>query len=128
VTLLLDTQVLIWAVAVPDRLTDVSKAAMADIHNGLLFSVASWWEIAIKVRLGKLDLDADWSPALKREMRRIGVEWLPIRPQHCEAAAMLPFHHRDPFDRLLIAQAATEGLSVVTSDQRFTSYGIQVVW
>ena len=125
---LLDTHALLWMMSADDRLSDRAKVTVLDDRNDLLFSLAGWWEIAIKIGLGKLDLQADWALALRREMRHNGIEWLPIRPEHCERIPSLPFHHRDPFDRLLIAQAQAEELSIMTADPHFAAYGVDVVW
>ena len=126
--LLLDTHALLWICSRADRLSDRAQAAVLDNRNEILFSVAGWWEIAIKVGLGKLDLQADWAPAIRREMRHNGIEWLPVRPEHCERIPALPFHHRDPFDRLLIAQAQSEKLTIMTCDPHFAAYGVDVWW
>ena len=126
--MLLDTHALLWMCSSVDRLSDRAKAAILDDRNELLFSVAGWWEIAIKIGLGKLDLRANWALTIKREMRHNGIAWLPVRPEHCEQLPSLPFHHRDPFDRLLIAQAMTERLTVITCDPHFVAYGVTVLW
>ena len=126
--LLLDTHALLWMSDASGRLSAKAAATIMDGRNDLLLSVASWWEIAIKISLGKLELKSDWAPALKREMRHNGITWLSVRPDHCERVCLLPFHHRDPFDRLLVAQAQVEKLAVVTADPHFAPYGIDVVW
>jgi len=128
VRLLLDTHALLWMSADSDRLSVRAATALLDSRNTILFSVAGWWELAIKIGLGKLDMRSDWAATLKREMRHNGIEWLPIRPDHCERLPSLPFHHRDPFDRLLIAQAQAEELAIVTADPQFTAYDVEVVW
>jgi len=125
---LLDTHALLWMCAAPDRLSERAKAAVLDDRNGIVCSVASWWEIAIKIGLGKLAMGADWAPELRREMRHNGIEWLAVLPEHCERIPALPFYHRDPFDRLLVAQAQAEGLTIITADTQFAAYGIDVVW
>lgn len=126
--LLLDTHALLWMCSDGDRLSERARAAILDERNELLFSVAGWWEIAIKIGLGKLDLQANWAATIKKEMRHNGIEWLPVRPEHCERITFLPFHHRDPLDRLLIAQAQAEKLEIVTCDPHFAAYGVQVLW
>jgi PIN domain nuclease of toxin-antitoxin system len=82
------------------------------------------WEVAIKRRLGKLEAPAD----LLEQLVRAGVDQLPITARHAERVGTLPLHHRDPFDRLLIAQAEIEGLSLISADAGFTRYGVDVVW
>ncbi|MEI6810325.1 MAG: type II toxin-antitoxin system VapC family toxin [bacterium] len=126
--ILLDTHALLWMNDTSDRLSATAASAILDVRNDLLLSVASWWEIAIKISLGKLDLKPEWPTALKREMNHNGITWLPVRPEHCERIPQLPFHHRDPFDRILIAQAQHEDLVLITSDQCFVSYGVTVIW
>jgi len=128
VRLLLDTHALLWICSGDGRLSERARAAALDDRSELLFSVASWWEIAIKVGLGKLELQADWAAAIRREMRHNGIEWLPVRPEHCERIPSLPFHHRDPFDRLLIAQAQAEKLTIITCDPHFAAYDVDVLW
>ena len=125
---LLDTHTLLWMCSSADRLSDRAKVALLDDRNELFFSMAGWWEIAIKIGLGKLELQANWAQTMKREMRHNGIEWLPIRPEHCEQIPLLPFHHRDPFDRLLIAQAITEKLTIITCDQHFAAYDVRMLW
>jgi PIN domain nuclease of toxin-antitoxin system len=90
----------------------------------VLVSVASLWEIAIKAALGKLEAPED----LPRRVEELGFEPLPIDVEHAWAVRRLPYHHRDPFDRLLIAQAQVEGLSVLTADPAFGAYDVKVVW
>jgi PIN domain nuclease of toxin-antitoxin system len=126
--ILLDTHALLWMCSSSERLSERARAATLDDHNQLFFSVAGWWEIAIKVGLGKLELQANWASAIRKEMRHNGIEWLPLRPEHCERIPALPFHHRDLFDRLLIAQAQTEGLAIITCDPHFDAYGVEVLW
>lgn len=126
--ILLDTHALLWMSDTSNRLSAPAANAIMEVRNELLLSVASWWEIAIKIGLGKLDLKKDWAAALKREMRHNGIAWLPVRPEHCERIPHLPLHHRDPFDRLLVAQAQCEDLAIVTADPHFAPYGVTVVW
>lgn len=121
-TLLLDTNALLWAVREPERL---SAAAVDAIHTAAaVVSLASYWEIAIKQAIGKLDVDgprlADWA-----EQQGIGL--LAIKADHVWRTRDLPPLHRDPFDRLLVAQALCEGLTVVTSDALMARYGVPIV-
>lgn len=84
----------------------------------------SVWEIAIKRSLGKLEIDDRWP----RELARLGFDPLPVTARHAEHVAHLPWHHRDPFDRLLVSQAIVEGLTVVSADSRLAAYGVSVLW
>jgi PIN domain nuclease of toxin-antitoxin system len=126
VSLLLDTNVLIWVLLQHQRLRQDAVAAMAaaDLRYA---SAASVWEIAIKVGLGKLDLPRNVAAWLPRELYESGMTPLPITADHAARVEALPLHHRDPFDRLLIAQALTENLTVVTADTRFAAYGVRLL-
>lgn len=91
------------------------------------FSVASLWEIAIKVSLGRLELAAPHGPFVRQVLVSLGMELLAISAEHVERVASLPFHHRDPFDRLLVAQAMHEGIALITQDPQFSKYDIPVI-
>lgn len=119
---LLDTSILIWAVQDDERLSDTHRHILTGA-DPVLVSVASFWEIAIKQSLGKLRIDGD----LRAVIRDSGIELLPIRLDHIDRILDLPFHHRDPFDRMLIAQARAEKLTILTSDRHFRSYDITLV-
>jgi len=122
---LLDTSTLIWAVAAPDRL---SAAARKAIKAGpLVLSVVSYWEIVIKARKGLLTVSdpAGW---WSRAADLLGGEILSIRATHISALAALPEIHRDPFDRMLIAQAAAEGLTLMAKDAVLHRYAVKVLW
>jgi PIN domain nuclease of toxin-antitoxin system len=119
---LLDTNTLIWAAEKNDRLP-VGHAEIIAAGDGLIVSIVSFWEIAIKQSLGKLTIEGD----IAAEVRRSGIPLLPIELAHVETLRHLPWHHRDPFDRMLIAQAKAENLAVITSDQHFQAYGIELI-
>lgn len=119
--LLIDTHLLIWAAEGAERLSPEAFALMADQNNPLIFSAASIWEIAIKQTLKRRDFSADAS-LVRRGLVESGYEELPISAAHAIAVADLPGIHADPFDRMLIAQARTEGLLLLTADQRLASY------
>ena len=106
----------------------VARKTYGDSTNLLYFSVASYWELCIKLSLGKLRLADGWSSSIERELAENEVRWLPIQPRHVEAVADLPFYHRDPFDRLLVAQCRTESLALVSADARVAQYDIEVIW
>ena len=95
-----------------------------DVH----LSVASLWEITIKVSLGKLKLAAGWYDTLTREMQVNSIHWLPIEPRHCLHLEHLLFHHRDPFDRMLIAQATIEDMALLTADRQMHAYAVKCLW
>jgi len=121
VKLLLDTHVLLWAAGEPDRLSTTTKALIEDPEHQLVFSAASLWEIAIKRGLGRPDFIAD-PRLLRRGMLDNGYTELPITSEHALAVDTLPHLHRDPFDRILVAQATAEGMVLVTADPVVMSY------
>jgi PIN domain nuclease of toxin-antitoxin system len=123
VKLLLDTNILVWAVANSDDLPSFARKALSDPKSELHVSVASAWEIAIKVNLGKLVFPVD---RLSTVLDQTGCIVLPIALDHAVRAASLPKHHSDPFDRLLVAQAQLEGLTMVTSDSIIPRYGVSL--
>ena len=120
--LLLDTHVFLWW-----RINHVMRPDAMDAIRGadeVFVSAASAWEVAIKAAAGKLRLDAVFADGVAAS----GFEALPIDFQHAAAAAELPPHHRDPFDRMLVAQAQVEGCAIVSSDAALTQYGVEVIW
>ena len=122
--LLLDTHAMLWFFWDDARLSGSAKSLIEDADTRKLVSIASCWEIAIKVGLGKLDLGEPSGSFLSREIARNNFEFLPISLHHVTAAESLALHHRDPFDRLLIAQAMVENLSLVGADVVFDQYGV----
>lgn len=123
--LLLDTHALLWALATPAKLPAPTARALRDPANAVLVSAASAWEIAIKVGLGKLSADVD---EVVRTSLEVGFEELAITLAHAARVRSLPPHHRDPFDRMLVAQAVEEGLTVVTRDAVLGRYGVSTLW
>ena len=123
--LLLDTHVLLWSLARPDRLASAAAAALRDPGNDVFVSAASTWEIAIKSALGKLDGDVG---AIAAASRDLGFVDLAVTIPHTIRVRTLRPHHRDPFDRLLVAQALEEGLTLVTHDPAFTAYAAPTLW
>lgn len=122
---LLDTSALLWTIGAPERL---SAPAQASISAGSLWlSVASYWEIVIKTRKGLLEIPdpVSW---WRRAAELLGATVLPIRASHIGTLATLPELHRDPFDRVLVAQAMAEGLPLVTSDRQIAAYPVRVIW
>lgn len=123
--LLLDTNVVIWLLlgdrdAVSDQVTEF----LLDEDNSISVSAVSTWEIAIKRSLGKLDIDASWAKTLTH----LRFDQMPITAEHAAMVERLPWHHRDPFDRLLIAQAILEDHVVVSADRQMKQYDIEVLW
>jgi PIN domain nuclease of toxin-antitoxin system len=113
---LLDTHVLIWAAGFPERLSADARVVLVDPANELLFSAASLWEVAIKSALGRSDFSLD-ARLLRRELLDNGYGELPVTGEHAVMVGSLPPIHKDPFDRLLVAQATAEGVTLLTSDE-----------
>lgn len=122
--LLLDTHAALWWLSGDERFGEGAAGQMSVAANQVLLSAAVVWEVAIKRSLGKLDAPGDFAPTLLGA----GALALPVGLDHAAAVAELPWHHRDPFDRLLVAQAAIERAVLVTGDQAFHAYGVPVVW
>jgi PIN domain nuclease of toxin-antitoxin system len=123
VRLLLDTHALLWAIADPDELAERARDAIRDGRNAVLVSAASVWEIAIKRAMGKLTVPE----GLRAAVAAAAFEPLTISFEHAELAGSLPTHHHDPFDRMLIAQAQLESLTIVTRDARFARYEVHLL-
>ncbi len=121
--LLLDSQVVLWALECPERLSEEAVTAIIDPMNSVDVSVASIWELAIKQSIGKLKVDGD----LREHLTLQSFSELPVLGEHALAVRDLPLHHRDPFDRLLIAQARCEGLTIVTADPAFAVYDVPIM-
>ncbi len=119
--LLLDTHILLWAANEPERLSKATRSLLEITDNELVFSVVSLWEIAIKTGRGRDDFRAD-AGLLRRSLFENGYSELPITGLHATAVVSLPRFHGDPFDRMLVAQATVEGLTLMTSDKAIASY------
>jgi PIN domain nuclease of toxin-antitoxin system len=129
VKLLLDTQCWLWWFSQPERLSEKTISHIADETNELWFSVASIWEMGIKVALGKLPLPEPIDNYISTRMRQLDVRSLEITATHALRAAALPLHHRDPFDRMLIAQAQIEDMTLVSADAMFKQYAdVSILW
>ena len=126
--LLLDTQTFLWAVGAPERLSSRARRAIQLESNEIIVSAASAWEIAIKVGLGRLDLPDGPQRFVPDQMAANAFEPLAIQLRHALQVAELPDIHRDPFDRLLVAQASVEGLVLVTADRQLRKYPIETLW
>jgi PIN domain nuclease of toxin-antitoxin system len=123
-----DAHSLIWAVDDTSRLSPAAATALQDPANELLVSAATVWEIAIKVGLGKLSLSLPYRDWMNKAITDLTLSMLPVTIAYADAQAALPWHHRDPFDRLLIAQALTDRLGIVSADAQLDAYGITRVW
>lgn len=125
--LLLDTHTFLWVVN-DGPLSKTARASFLDINNKLFLSAVSYWEICIKNSIGKLTLAEDWADQFDTEMRANNIQWLPIAKPHARRIIDLPLIHQDPFDRLLIAQALCEDMSILTSDRNIAKYDVTTIW
>ena len=126
--LVLDTHSLLWFIMGNDRLSRKARTTIEDLDNQVLVSVGSLWEIAIKVNIGKLTFLRSYEEFFPVELQKNEIEVLPIRHKDLAVLANLPLHHRDPFDRLIIAQAISEDIAIVTKDSAFQGYAVQIIW
>ena len=126
--LLLDTHAFLWWVGNNDALSKKARAAIADADNECFLSIASTWELAIKLSLGKLKLPEPIERFVPAQLAANGFVQLPIEFRHAAKVATLSLHHRDPFDRLLIAQAIEEKMPIVSGDAMFKRYGVNRIW
>ncbi len=123
--ILLDTHAVIWALSKPDSLPHDLRLIIEDPANIVFVSAASAWEISIKVALGRIQFPVN---ALVQAVNDAGFIALPVRLDHAVAVKSLPMHHRDPFDRLLVAQAMTEGLTFASRDSQVARYKVKTIW
>ncbi len=125
---LLDTQALLWFMLDDSRLSVKARKTIVDAEGLVFISPASLWEIAIKISLGKYTLPAPFATFWEEQILINGFTLLPISVLHTAQVIEMPFHHRDPFDRLIIAQAHEEGIPVISSDTMFDLYGVERLW
>jgi PIN domain nuclease of toxin-antitoxin system len=128
VKLLLDTHAFLWWVEGTPALGRRARAAIADPANDVFFSIASCWELTIKLSLGKIRLTQRLDRFIPEQLTINGFSLFAVELRHVMGVAELPFHHRDPFDRLLAAQARQDQLAIVSADRVFRRYGVTVVW
>jgi len=128
VKLLLDTHAFLWWVEGTPALGRRARTAVANPDNEVFFSIASCWELSIKLSLGKLRLTQRLDRFIPEQLSVNGFSLLSVELRHVLGVADLPFHHRDPFDRLLAAQALQDQLAIVTTDRVFRTYGVRIVW
>jgi PIN domain nuclease of toxin-antitoxin system len=128
VRLLLDTHAWLWYSLGDQRLTALARSSIEDTDNEKLVSPASLWEISIKISLGKYVLAAPYEDFVWNSLEANGIRLLPIEPRHTAAVISLPFHHRDPFDRPLVAQAIVEQLPIIRADAALDAYGVERLW
>ena len=126
--LLLDTQAFLWFILAEPRLSATALGLITDPLNHKHVSPASYWEIAIKIRLGKYALPVPFEPFMSDQIARNYFTILPITVKHAAVLTTLPLHHRDPFNRLLIAQTMVEGMRIVSIDSVLDAYGVTRLW
>ena len=122
---LLDTHALLWALSAPQQLPVSLRRAIQAAENDVYASLVSAWEIAIKAALGKLEFDVR---SLERPLAATGIQLLDVNLQHVARVAELPQHHGDPFDRMLVAQAMCESMTLVSRDRELAKYGVKLLW
>ncbi len=125
---LIDTHCWIWAFAAPTKLNNTALGLIKSGENSVSFSAVSIAEIAIKVSIGKLTFPSPVKEFVTSGIEDSGMKTLPLYMHHALRVAELPLHHRDPFDRLLIAQAQAEGLPLMTADPEFAKYDVEIIW
>jgi PIN domain nuclease of toxin-antitoxin system len=125
--LLLDTHVFLWLNEAPEKLTPIIRKTCENPDNSLHLSIASVWEIQIKQQLWKLQLDIPWQDMIDTQRRDNNLAMLPIELAHIQALSKLPSPHRDPFDRIIIAQAITEDMTIASIDPMFSDYPAKLV-
>jgi len=126
--MLLDTQALLWFLLDDSRLSNKAREVIIHAEGSMFVSPASFWEIAIKISLRKYALPEPYLHFWKRQMQENALTLLPIILDHTARVAEMPFHHKDPFDRLLIAQSLEEEVPIVSSDSIFDAYGVHRLW
>jgi PIN domain nuclease of toxin-antitoxin system len=126
--LLLDTHTLFWSVDDPSKVSAVALAALADLANDRLLSAATLWELAIKVGQRKVALSMPYRLWMEKAIADLRLSILPVTVEYAERQSALPPHHKDPFDRLMIAQALVEGIPIVSVDVAFDPYGVTRIW
>jgi len=128
VKVLLDTHTFLWWISNDTRLSSRAREIISNGNNELLLSAASGWEIAIKVRLGRLQLPYEPERFIPEQLVINAIQSLPIKISHALHTYSLPIYHRDPFDRIIIAQAQLEGLPILTSDPQIAKYKVEIIW
>ncbi|HTD55192.1 MAG TPA: type II toxin-antitoxin system VapC family toxin [Silvibacterium sp.] len=125
---LLDTHTLLWAALNSEKLSRKARSLLSALSTEVLVSAASAWEIATKVRIGKLPGADAFAAEFPARIERMGFRGLPVTLEHGQRAGLLPGMHKDPFDRMLIAQAQAENIPLISNEQKFDAYGIRRIW
>ncbi len=126
--LLLDTHTLLWFALMDPKLSGTAMSLIMDPGNEKLVSPVSYWEIALKISVKKYALSKPFEDFMDEAIDKNGFSYLHIEPKHAAVLSALPFHHKDPFDRMLIAQAIVEGVPIISCDSAFDAYGVARLW
>ncbi len=126
--LLLDTHTFLWFIEGDLNLSKTARSLIEDEGNQRFLSIASLWEMAIKVSVNKLTLQTAFTSLVMQQVYGNAIEVLEIRPEHLDVLANMPFHHKDPFDRLIIAQGIAESIAVISKDREFGKYPVTLLW
>lgn len=127
-TVLLDTHALYWYIEGDPQLSATARTVIQDASNDVLFSPASYWEMAIKISIGKWQLNRPYDEFIDLALNRYAFQILAILPTHTARLIGMPFHHRDPFDRLLVAQALVESIPIISNDGALDGYSVVRMW
>ncbi len=125
---LFDTHVMLWFLEDADELSNKARQILKNGEHELFWSAASFWELTVKISLGKLKLQKEWQVFLEQEKRSNRILDLPIYERHCALHLTLPWIHRDPFDRILVCQAISEKLTLLTKDETIRQYPVKTAW
>lgn len=125
---LLDTHALIWFAFDDSKLSRRARSVLLDLENEILVSATSAWELTTKVRVGKLPIASRFAVEFREKVRNLGFQELAITVEHGQRAGLLPGEHRDPFDRMLMAQAISENIPIVSNEQVFDEYHVRRIW
>jgi PIN domain nuclease of toxin-antitoxin system len=126
--LLLDTHAFLWFIEGSSDLSNVARNLIEDQGNQRFLSIASLWELSIKVSIGKLELGMPFTELITQQVYDNAIDLLEIQPEHLDELTKLLFHHKDPFDRLIIAQSIVEDMAIVSKDRAFGSYPVRLWW
>jgi PIN domain nuclease of toxin-antitoxin system len=128
VRVLVDTHTFLWDLLDDHRSSKLARELLRSDKHELVFSLVSLWEIAIKMKTGKLNAVGSSVAYVRDEVKDYGMELLPLRYEHILQLEMLPLHHSDPFDRLLVAQSITESLPILSIDKKLSAYAVKIIW
>lgn len=126
--LLIDTHAFLWFIEGNPNLSNTARSLIEDESNQRFLSIASLWEMSIKVSMSKLILQMSFADLVEQQVCKNAIELLEIRAEHLDQLAKMPFHHKDPFDRLIVAQSIVESMAVLSKDSTFGSYSITLLW